>query len=174
MTEAMMTAGVGGYYEVEMEFYARPPAEVDVTQPMKDWVELIGTWNIVRWLLEDTSNWTLGDIAVEVERALGWAEDRDGRRMIDVWCSAVGENPDTVRELAWVSKMFPRREDRTGLTWTQCRTMVKAGGDAITAIETAVRRERTAARLAQELKNVQAAVKAGYDAITAMEEARKL
>lgn len=154
MTEDTYVA-TGGYDDMGLEVYAKPPAEVDNDEPKKSWEELVSAWMTVREL-GDASNWTLGDIAVEFERAFGRAKGPDGRRPIDVWAAAIGEKHDTVRQYAWVSRTFPRRQDRmTGLSWTHYRTVVKTGDAAMTWINEAVANNWTAARLAEEIKNVQ-------------------
>lgn len=144
-----------GYDEVGLEIYAKPPAEVSDNEPTKSWEELVSAWLTVREL-GDASNWTLGDIAVEVERAFGKSKGPDGRRPIDIWAAAVGEKHDTVRQYAWVSRTFPKREDRmSGLSWTHYRTVAKTGDMAMVWINEAVKNNWTAAQLAEEVKNVQ-------------------
>jgi len=143
--------------EMGLEIYAKPPAEIGENAPRREWEELISSWMTVQEL-GDQSNWTLGDIANEVERCFGKSKDTNGETPLDKFANSVGERKETVRQYAWVSRAFPKRVDRvTGLSWSHYRAAAKMSKDGtqMTWIDEAVKNDWTVARLIEEIKNVQ-------------------
>lgn len=140
--------------ETELDVYAKPPSEVDDNAPSRSWEELISAWMTVQDI-GDMSNWTLGDIANDVIRVFGNTKDADGRTPLDKFSEDVGQKPGTVRQYAWVSRMFDTRLDRqTGLSWSHYRAVVRTETPRIW-IDEAVKNNWSVRQLEEQVKNVQ-------------------
>lgn len=102
------------------------PDEVNEDTEVKSEEELVSIWKSAKDI-EDTTQWTLGDIAQEAIRA---ARKNDPnlteKSILEAFALATGDEYSTMRTYAWVSKVYANKAIRkTGLSWSHYRTAAK-------------------------------------------------